>query len=243
MFSVNSKHAFSITTLNSPSCKDIVAHALRTCTDTKDKSDSTEEYIGPKDKALILKNAIKLDHSSTLEHLTYTFQLNGFSRALLIELSRHRVASLSVQSTRYTLDKALNSLSVKVALDKYENSDYIITLDQKREIVDALYVTPPAILADRAAHSFYVDRLFENLVDIEYLFSLGLKNDNVKYLLHESWRFEAVWTVNARSLRNFFRLRSASSALWEMQIFSNMVYEALPSDQRFYFEDIFNWEV
>ena len=45
----------------------------------------------------------KYKHSSTLEHISYTFDIDGLSRAGLQELARHRVASLSVKSTRYTL--------------------------------------------------------------------------------------------------------------------------------------------
>jgi thymidylate synthase (FAD) len=46
---------------------------------------------------------IKNKHASTLEHVTFSFDIDGVSRALLQELARHRVASLSVKSTRYTL--------------------------------------------------------------------------------------------------------------------------------------------
>jgi len=51
---------------------------------------------------------IKNKHSSTLEHINYTFDIDGISRACLQELARHRMASLSVKSTRYTL-KELNN--------------------------------------------------------------------------------------------------------------------------------------
>ncbi len=53
---------------------------------------------------------IKNKHSSTLEHINYTFDIDGISRACLQELARHRMASLSVKSTRYTL-KELKSTS------------------------------------------------------------------------------------------------------------------------------------
>ena len=45
----------------------------------------------------------KNKHGSTLEHIHYTFDIDGISRACLQELARHRIASLSVKSTRYTL--------------------------------------------------------------------------------------------------------------------------------------------
>ena len=48
-------------------------------------------------------------HASTIEHLTYSFDIDGISRGCLQQLCRHRVASYTVQSTRYTLSKLLKS--------------------------------------------------------------------------------------------------------------------------------------
>ena len=88
---------------------DICAYAIRTCWQSFDKSDEG----GEKDKALIDRVGNKYKHSSTLEHLVYTFYIKGISRALLQELARHRVASLSVKSTRYTLKELKNTKPFK----------------------------------------------------------------------------------------------------------------------------------
>ena len=92
------------------------AHAIRMSHDNHDKSDSQcyddlysdqREWIncGPKDRALIERVGNKLKHASVLEHLSYTFDISDVSRALLQELARHRMASLTVKSTRYTLNE------------------------------------------------------------------------------------------------------------------------------------------
>ena len=81
----------------------VCAVAIRTCYDMVDKSDNG----GEKDKALIYKVGNKNKHSSTLEHLNYTFHIEDVSRALLQELARHRHASLSVKSSRYTTKREL----------------------------------------------------------------------------------------------------------------------------------------
>lgn len=77
----------------------ICAHAIRTCWQSFEKGDNG----GEKDKELIYRVGNKFKHASTLEHLYYTFYIQGISRATLQELARHRIASLSVKSTRYTL--------------------------------------------------------------------------------------------------------------------------------------------
>ena len=55
------------------------------------------------DKERMYRVGNKFKHSSTLEHINYTFDIDGISRACLQELARHRHTSLSVKSTRYTL--------------------------------------------------------------------------------------------------------------------------------------------
>jgi len=61
----------------------------------------------PEDRMYRVGNKFK--HASTLEHVNYTFDIDGVSRALLQELARHRHASLSVKSTRYTLKELKTS--------------------------------------------------------------------------------------------------------------------------------------
>lgn len=84
--------------------------AIRTCWDSFDRQDSWWDgngfNLGPNDKQLV-QTVVNNGHTSTLEHLVFTFEIRGLSRAALIELSRHRHASMSVKSTRYTLKKDL----------------------------------------------------------------------------------------------------------------------------------------
>ena len=87
-----------ITLLNYTELK-TCAHAIRTCWQSFEKGDNG----GEKDIELIDRVGNKFKHASTLEHLYYTFYIQGISRACLQELARHRIASLSVKSTRYTL--------------------------------------------------------------------------------------------------------------------------------------------
>ena len=83
--------------LNKPDMS-IIIEATRTCYDSMSKSDN----LGDKDLAL-LKKIIDSKHESVLEHMVFTFKITDISRACLQELARHRIASYSVKSTRYTL--------------------------------------------------------------------------------------------------------------------------------------------
>ena len=80
--------------------ENFAAIAALTCHANTDK-----EYV-PAD---VLKRIIKLGHESILEHINLTFSIKDLSRACLQELARHRHISLSVESTRHTLRKYLES--------------------------------------------------------------------------------------------------------------------------------------
>ena len=186
----------------------ICADAIRTCWQSFDKSDEG----GEKDKELIDRVGNKFKHASTLEHLVYNFYIEGISRALLQELARHRMASLSVKSTRYTLKELKNEESFTIA-DKQRSSKYWVLTDF--EMVDEMSI-----------------RALENL---RLVLQQGISNDKAKYCLPESYKTELTWTVNARSLQNFLTLRSDKSALWEIQNLAHALYDALPEEHKYLF--------
>lgn len=188
----------------------ICSDAIRTCWQSFDKSDNG----GEKDRDLIDRVGNKFKHASTLEHLVYNFYVEGISRALLQELARHRMASLSVKSTRYTLKELKEEAPYSVE-DIERASKYLVMTGV--EIVDQMSI-----------------RALENLraVLVE-----GISNDRAKYCLPESYKTELTWTINARSLQNFISLRSDKAALWEIRDLANMLYQTLPTEHRYLFEN------
>ncbi len=188
----------------------ICANAIRTCWQSFDKSD----HGGQKDRELIDRVGNKFKHASTLEHLTYNFYIKGISRALLQELARHRVASLSVKSTRYTL-KELKEEKPFSQEDIQRAEKYLVFTDNA--LVDQMSI-----------------KALENL---RVVLELGISNDKAKYCLPESYKSELTWSINARSLQNFISLRSDKAALWEIRELANLIYQALPSDHQYLFEE------
>ena len=83
-----------------PDCEKIVAAAAKLC-----YSASTIEGImdGLTDEkaASFVEMLAQIGHESPIEHATFTFGIEGVSRALLAQITRHRIASYSVQSQRY----------------------------------------------------------------------------------------------------------------------------------------------
>lgn len=193
----------------------VCSNAIRTCWQSFDKGDNG----GEKDIELIDRVGNKFKHASTLEHLSYNFYLKGISRALLQELARHRMANLSVKSTRYTL-KELKNESEFIKGD-FENASRYIVLTGN-EIVDNA-----GILA---------------LENLRQILQTPISLDIAKYCLPECYKTELSWSINARSLQNFLSLRTSKSALWEIRNLANLIYEALPDEHKFIFENCLNKE-
>lgn len=188
----------------------VCSHAIRTCWNSFDKSDRG----GKKDKELIDRVGNKYKHSSTLEHLVYTFYIKGISRALLQELARHRMASLSVKSTRYTLKELKEENSFNE--NDFDRAKKYLVLTGNR-LVDNMSITA--------------------LNNLQKVLKDGISNDIAKYCLPESYKTELTWTINARSLQNFLSLRSDKSALWEIRELAFKIFDELPKDHKYLFED------
>lgn len=187
--------------------------AIRCCWDSEASGDSTTKpcfVLGAKDKRLIQK-IIKSGHTSTLEHLNYSFLISGVSRACLQEVARHRIAGLSVQSSRYTLKKLLK-MAAGDNLKQY-------LAQSGHPAIDAL-----ALRHLQELHG----------VVTEY----DIPNDQAKYALPEAFVTRYVWSFNARSLRNLFALRTSHRALLEFQRLAKGIFNKLPDDHKFIFEDV-----
>ncbi|WP_300761212.1 FAD-dependent thymidylate synthase [Helicobacter sp. UBA3407] len=191
----------------------ICAHAIRTCWQSFEKGDNG----GEKDKELIYRVGNKFKHASTLEHLYYTFYIQGISRATLQELARHRIASLSVKSTRYTLKELKNTESFLPLNEvNFSRAGKFLVFTQNKAV-------------DKAS--------VQALENLRLLLQENISNDLVKFAMPESYKTELTWSINARSLQNFLSLRSSKSALWEIRNLACALFESLPSEHRFLFEE------
>ena len=188
----------------------ICSNAIRTCWQSFDKGDNGGEI----DLALIDRVGNKLKHASTLEHLFYNFYIKGISRACLQELARHRIASLSVKSTRYTLKELKNESEFKP--NDFENASRYIVLTSN-EFVDNASINA--------------------LENLRQILNQNTSLDIAKYCLPESYKTELSWSINARSLQNFLNLRSSKSALWEIRDLANLIYQNLPQEHKFIYQD------
>lgn len=202
--------------------------AARTCWNSFHKGGNYREPtddISEADKELLQRLLFKEKHESIFEHIYYTFSIKGITRFVLMELTRSRIASYSVKSTRYTL-KDLKYAKSTIVYNK-DKPGYVYDLDRASEFIE---INPDVNINFQCQQ---LEFLREVLLD-------GASIDDAKYLLPENYLTDLVWTINVRSLRNFLQLRLSKSAHKAIRSLAKAVYEAIPAEHKFLFEDIAN---
>jgi len=143
-----------------------------------------------------------MDHWSPFEHANFTFGIDGISRACLAQLTRHRIASFSVQSQRY----------VTYAVEKQELFELFHfpqpIIDAKGEVLEEFNAE--------------LDNICDVYARINYLLQEnGLSKteaaENARYILPNAMKTNLVMTMNARELMHFFELRCCNRAQEEIR--------------------------
>lgn len=194
---------------------EVAIKAIRTCWDSNNKCDTKNNDLGPNDTNLLKNIIIKHKHLSTIEHINYTFEISGISRLCLQELARHRHASFSVKSTRYTLKEL-------------RNAD-ISSIDKARQFI---------VFCDN-------DEINKNnwktSIELKHLLNEVNSQDIVKYAVPECYRTNLYFTINARALRNLLELRLSPGAHFEIRKLAEQLYYNLPEEHKEpLFDDIWN---
>lgn len=184
---------------HTPDAVKVAFTAIRTC-----YSSSDQEYIwneefdkykeNNEDHIRLIKQILNHGHTSTLEHVSFTFALSGVSRSLLAQLTRHRIGfSYSVQSQRY----------VKMSTDSKHGSFN--------------YITPPSIMSVDSL-IVYDDLMKEIQKAYDKLVSMGIRAEDARYVLPNAATTNVTVSFNLRAFLDFYKKRNAEThAQWEIQ--------------------------
>ncbi len=147
-----------------------------------------KEELEPKAEALV-ERLMSYGHLSPVEHASFTFGVEGVSRALLCQLTRHRIASFSVQSQRYVASEDGTS-----------------------------YILPPSIraLGEEAVREYEAQMETINGFYAHWL-KRGISAEDARFLLPNAAQTRLILTMNARELLHFFSLRACKRAQWEIR--------------------------
>ena len=134
-----------------------------------------------------LRGAMQGGHESVLEHATFTFLIEDVSRVLLAQITRHRIASFSVQSQRYV------------------------------GMGEMPCVTPPTFDDDPEVLEEYEKVLEHIRWFYEYAVDRGIPKEDARYATPQAAQTCMIVTMNARELLHFFSLRCCNRAQWEIR--------------------------
>ena len=135
-----------------------------------------------------LRRVIGYGHLSVIEHASFTYSVEGVSRAVTHQLVRHRIASYTQQSQRYVT---------------YDTLDF--------------YVIPKSIEENGEARRIYVEALDGITNAYQRLLKCDISPEDARYILPNAAKTNIVITMNARELRHFFNLRCCERAQWEIR--------------------------
>lgn len=193
---------------HTPEPEKIVASAAKLCYSPASIQNVMDGLTEEK-TASFVEMLAEIGHESPIEHASFTFGIEGVSRSLLAQLTRHRIASYSVQSQRYVREKMFE------------------------------YVVPPAIAEIPEAKAEYLQAMEEDQRHYEKLTELLKQNylaeakaqgkpvnekaaekkaiEDARFVLPNSCATKIICTFNARSLLNFFAHRCCNRAQWEIR--------------------------
>ena len=190
-------------------------------------------------------------HDSVLEHCNLTFLVKGTSRGVLQEHARHRLQSITVQSTRYTMSSVVNAfiaanelpqfMELIKKLDMFVVSGFAEELDIKfmYEKLEAQYkqlgidkFLNISSSKDNAAYimsnSFREDSLEEKFKTLELNKQKRNVGDSFKWIVTDNWKVDLVFTMNLRALSNYLKLRDSGAAYFQIQWLAKEIIEAAP---------------
>jgi len=193
-----------------PEAQVIVAAAAKLCYSASDIEAIMQKQT-PEVTEKFLNTLAAMGHESPIEHAVFTFGIEGVSRALLAQITRHRIASFSVQSQRYV---NMTDFNCVVPPRIAENPEALAIYNEAVEETKSAYTRLAEVLV-KAETEQYVSEGMEPEAAAKKASKAVL--EDARFILPNGCETKMVVTMNARSLYNFFSLRCCERAQWEIR--------------------------
>lgn len=201
-----------------PDPEKLIAAAAKNCYSSTDIDGVLDGLTAEKTESFV-QMLSEIGHESPIEHASFTFAIEGVSRSLLAQITRHRIASFSVQSQRYVREKGFEYV-VPPEIDKIPaaRAQFIQAMEDDQRTYEALTAT-------------LMEGHLQELLDSGLAESKARRQaekraiEDARYVLPNACATRIVMTANARSLRNFFRLRCCNRAQWEIRALAEAMYK------------------
>ena len=193
-----------------PDAEKTIAAAAKLCY-AKSDIDTLTENLTPEKVESFLHMLEDLGHESPVEHASFTFGIEGVSRALLAQITRHRIASFSVQSQRYVSKTDFTYITPpEIEACPEAKEEFIAAMEEDARHYESI--------RQKLMARHYETNLANGMPEAEAKRAAEKKaNEDARFVLPNACDTRIIMTMNVRSLYNFFRLRCCTRAQWEIR--------------------------
>lgn len=180
------------------------------------KDNSADELISVDSQKKLIENVLGWGHRSVIEHVSFTFAVDGVSRAESHQHVRHRIASYSQQSQRFCDTGEFN------------------------------VIVPPSIKEDEESYGEYMslmENIKDNYLTLQSMLrqKFGEKdkraNEDARFVLPNACETKFNFTMNCSSLLHFFSERCCTKAQWEIRYIANECLKVCKQELPIVFKD------
>lgn len=195
---------------HTPDAEKLVAAAAKLCYSSVGMNDILEG-LDEKNVESFLHMLGDIGHESPIEHANFSFAISGVSRALLAQLTRHRIASYSVRSQRYVSEGDFEYIIPPAIEESPELKEiFLEAMEQDQIYYNLLAKALKEIHTQKYIHEGENPKEAEKKAEKK-------ANEDARFVLPNACETKIMLSMNARSLNNFFRLRTCQRAQWEIQ--------------------------
>ena len=193
-----------------------VACAAKLCYSSSSINDLREGLTDEKVKSFV-EMLSDLGHASPIEHASFTFGIEGVSRSLLAQITRHRIASFSVKSQRYVSEGGFEYVTPPEIAN---NPEALKIFEKSMADAQKSYDALTDILKEKHKKTFLAEGKDEKTAN-----RMAQKKaiEDARFVLPNACETKMVVTMNTRSLLNFFSLRCCNRAQWEIREVANLM--------------------
>lgn len=208
-----------------PEPEKLVAAAAKFCYSASGVDDIMDG-LDEDNTASYVKMISQLGHSSVMEHSSFTFGIEDVSRSLLAQITRHRIASFSVQSQRYVRENMFEYVIPPEISDSEEaKEEFIAAMEEDQRHYEKIAF----ILKQKHKARLLSEGMTEKAAGST---AEKLAIEDARFVLPNACTTKIMMTMNCRSLQNFFALRCCNRAQWEIRALAQemyrLVYAAAP---------------
>lgn len=207
---------------HTPDPEKVVAAAAKLCYSSSDATEIMDNLTDEKTEKF-LEMLQSLGHDSPTEHVTFTFAIEGVSRSLLAQITRHRIASYSVKSQRYVSESMFEYI-LPPEIENIPEAKEIFVSAMEKDMEDYNRLT------DILEKKHYEDMTANGIDEKEARKAAKKKAiEDARFVLPNACETKMVVTMNVRSLKNFFNHRCCERAQWEIRMLADEMLKCVKS--------------